>query len=149
VRDTARVRLGRFAGPPLREHAVAFQLAARESRCVAHWAAGELPGAADRYLWASSEGGRFGANRHFFAAIKDLDRPRPRVRHSVEPGGDGRLHVRLRTDAYAYFVHVRTPDERVRADDNYVELEPGGERVITLDGGGTPLRPEDVDVRAR
>lgn len=67
------------------------------------------------------------------------------MRHAIEEAGDGRLSVRLTTDVYAYFVHVSVPDERVRRDDDFVELEPGGERTLVLDG----VRPEDVEVRAR
>jgi hypothetical protein len=51
--------------------------------------------------------------------------------------------------SYAYFVHVRPPDERIRADENHLELEPGGARTVTLDLRGAPLRPEDVEVHAR
>jgi hypothetical protein len=57
--------------------------------------------------------------------------------------------VRLHADAHAYLVHVAVTDERVRFSDNYIELEPGEERAITLTGGETAPRPEDVTVRSR
>jgi beta-mannosidase len=149
VRDTARVRLGRFAGPPVSEAAVDVLVAPHESRCVAEWEPGALPGGPDRYLGVSSAGGAFPPNRHFFAAIKDLDRPRAEVAHSVERTNDGRLEVTLRADVYAYFVHVATPDEHVRYSDNYLELEPGEERTITLAAPDGAPAPGDVTVRAR
>ena len=55
--------------------------------------------------------------------------------------------MHLRADAYAYFVHLAHPDERVRFSDNYLELEPGEERTVEL--SGADVRPDDVSVRAR
>jgi beta-mannosidase len=147
VRDTARVRLGAFAGgPALQEEEVAYTVAARESRCVRRFGPGELEGAADRYLVVRSAGDAFPANRHFFAAIKDLARDVPDVEHEVHDRGGGEVAVRLRADAYAYLVHVEVPDEAVRRSDDFVELEPGEERWIELSGGA---RAEDVTVRWR
>ena len=133
------MRLARFAGgPPLREEAVAVDVAAHASACVARW--DDLEGGPDRYLAVASEHGAFGANRRFFVAIKDLERPRAAVEHVVE--GD---RLRLRADAYAYVVCVATPDESVRFSDNYVELEPGEERTIAFAGGD----PGALEVRWR
>jgi beta-mannosidase len=149
VRDAACVRLGRFTGPPVTEAAVDVLVPAHTSRCVATWAPDELPGGPERYLRVSSPSGIFPANRHFFAAIKDLDRPRAEVAHDVEDAGDGRLRVTLRTDAYAYFVHVATPDEHVRYSDDYLELEPGEERTITLASPGGAPAPGDLTLHHR
>ena len=53
-----------------------------------------------------------------------------RVEHAFEDGA-----VTLRADRYAYFVHLaRTPDERVRFSDNYLELLPGEERRVVVSG---------------
>jgi beta-mannosidase len=125
VSDTASVRLGRFGGEAVHEEAVAIQVAAHTSERVTRWPAGALAGGPDRYL--AVRGRTFPANRAFFAAIKDLERPRARVEHDVSGNA-----VRLRSDVYAYFVRVATPDERVRFSDNSIELEPGEERTITL-----------------
>ena len=51
------------------------------------------------------------------------------------------LRVRLRADAYAYFVHLAHPDERVRFSDNYLELEPGEERTVVLTHPEAAPRP--------
>ena len=89
-------------------------------------------------------------NRHFFAAIKDLERAPARLEHVFEAVNGGReLSVRLRADGYAYFVHLAHPDERVRFSDNYLELEPGEERTVVLTHPDAAPRPQDVSVRAR
>jgi beta-mannosidase len=147
--DELRVRLGRFAGAPVHEEAVDAHVPAHASRCVRSWPSGALAGAPDRYLAVSSATGAFPANRHFFAAIKDLERDPATVEHTVGADGDGGLTVRLRSDTYAYLVHVAVPDERVRYSDNYLELEPGEERTVTLSGPAEALRPQDVTVRSR
>jgi beta-mannosidase len=147
VEDVAHVRLAEFAGGVLEEARVALRVAPHASACVRRWAAGELAGGPDRYLAVRSARGAFPANRHFFAAIKDLEREPPVVEHAVAPTADG-LAVRLRAAAYAYFVHVAVPDERVCFSDNFVELEPGEERTLTLTSP-VPLRAQDVTVRVR
>jgi beta-mannosidase len=148
VRDTARVRLTRFAGEVIEEEDVEFEVDAHTSRCVHRWDAGALPGAPDRYL--SVRSATSPPNRHFFAAIKDLEREPARLEHVFEAVNGGRdLAVRLRADAYAYFVHLAHPDERVRFSDNYLELEPGEERTVVLTHPETAPRPQDVSVRAR
>ena len=92
----------------------------------------------------------FPGNRHFFAPIKDLEREPARLDHVFEAvAGERTLHVRLRADAYAYFVHLAHPDERVRFSDNYLELEPGEERTVVLSHPEEAPRPQDVSVRAR
>ena len=143
VHDEARVRLARFAGgPPLEDRSAEVVVPAHASRCVGRW---EFAGGPDRYLRVESARGAFGANRSFFAAIKDLERPPARVEHTVEPAGDGRLAVRLQADAYAYFVHVASPDEHVRYSDNHIDLEAGEERTTIVSGA----RAEDLRVRWR
>jgi beta-mannosidase len=152
VRDTAYVRLGRFTGgDPLHAEEVEVDVPAHSSSCVRRWAAGALEGRADRYLAVRAVDGAFPANRHFFAAIKDLDRPPGRVEHAVERADAGALAVKLRAHAgtFAYFVQVAVPDGGVRLSDNYVELDPGEERTIVLVPGDGGLAPDDVTVRAR
>ena len=149
IRDTARVRLGQFAGPALHEEDVAVDVAPHVSQCVSRWEAGELSGRNERYLNVRSTDGVFPANRHFFAAVRELGRAPEAVQHDVEAVDDEQLVVRLRAAAYAYFVHVAVPDERVRYSDNYIDLEPGEERTITLTAPAGVLRPEHVSVRSR
>ena len=148
VSDTARVRLGQFTGEVLEQQEVAFTVDAHSSRCVQRWDAGTLPGAPDCFL--SVRSATAPPNRHFFAAIKDLEREPARLEHVFEAvNGARRLSVRLRAEAYAYFVHLAHPDERVRFSDNYLELEPGEERTVVLTHPDAAPRPQDVSVRAR
>jgi beta-mannosidase len=116
---------------------------------VRRWSTGELAAGADRYLSVRSAAGTFPANRHFFAAIKDLERERPEVTHELDAVSDHELVVRLRADRYAYFVHVALPDEHVRYSDNYIDLEAGEERTITLTGPPGSLQAADINVRWR
>ena len=147
--DAAQVRLGRLRGRGARGGARRVRrrrphqplrppLGARRAAGSAR----PLPLGAQRHV---------AANRHFFAAIKDLEREPTRLEHVFEPVDDGgrELHVRLRSEAYAYFVHLAHPDERVRFSDNYLELAPGEERTVVLSHPDAAPRPQDVSVRAR
>jgi beta-mannosidase len=148
VRDRARLCLGIFSAGAVAEEEIPIVVDAHESRAIHRWAPGELEAGRDRYLSVRAVDGAFPANRHFFAAIKDLDRPPASLAHEVRMEGR-EAHVRLRADTYAYLVHVAVPDERVRFSDNYVELEPGEERTVVLTSPDGALRPDDVSVRAR
>jgi beta-mannosidase len=149
VRDTARIRLGAFSSGLIAEEDVGVVLDSYESRCVHRWGPGELDGRPDRYLHLRAAEGAFPANRHFFTAIKDLERQPVPVAHDVRFEDEHEMHVRLRAEAYAYFVHIAVPDERVSYSDNYVELEPGEERALVLTSRDGPLRVEDISVRSR
>jgi beta-mannosidase len=145
VEATARITLGTFAGEVLRSEDVEFSVPAHSSRRVHRV---EAEGAADRFLSVRSDA--FPPNRHFFTAIKDLERESARLEHVFEAvNGARQLSVRLRADAYAYFVHLAHPDERVRFSDNYLELAPGEERTVVLAHPEAAPRPQDVSVRAR
>jgi|GEM_PF-4091603 len=61
------------------------------------------------------------------------------------PGG---LEVRLKAGGYAYFVHLISPEERLRYSDNYLDLLPGEERAIMVRStDGEPVTPEAIQVR--
>ena len=130
----------------LEEHEVAFEVERPHQPLRERWDA--FAGAPDRYL--SVRSATAPPNRHFFAAIKDLERKPARLEHVFEAVNGGReLRVRLRADAYAYFVHLAHADERVRFSDNYLELEPGEERTVVLTHPESAPLPQDVSVRAR
>jgi beta-mannosidase len=122
VRDEAAV-VGTFAGEALTAEEVAFEVPAHASRLVHRTA---VEGAPDRY--ATVRGAAFPPNRHFFAAIKDLDRAPGELEHSFEDGA-----VRLRAKTYAYFVHLSCPDEDARFE----------ERTVAVSGA------DDLTVRSR
>jgi beta-mannosidase len=149
VADTVTVRLATFAGQVLWQGEREVRVGANESRPVWRWEPGEMPGGPDRYAWVCSRGGLFPANRHYFAMPKDLERTAPPLDVRIEQAGAHELQVRLRAPAYACFVRLFVPDEATRYSDNYFDLEPGEERVITVRNEVRPLAPEMVSVRAR
>jgi beta-mannosidase len=149
VEDDLVVRLGTFEGEKIWEENLRARAPANSSLPVARWDADRASGAPDRYLSVGSDRGRFPPNRHFFAAIKDLSRA------TVEPSVDiiqtteHELRVHLEAPAYAYFVHLEVPDEATRFSDNYLDLEPGQQRTISVTNPKKSLRPEVVEVRWR
>jgi beta-mannosidase len=149
VADAVRVAAGRFADGATVLSELPVEVAAHASVRVASWSADEIPGDPDCYLTVRSAGDTFPANRHFFAAVKDLRRERPRVTIATERVSDERLRVRLRADVYAYFVALSARDERVRYSDNFIELEAGEERVIDVDHPDAAPRAEDLELRWR
>jgi beta-mannosidase len=149
VEDEVTVHLATFGGETLWEENLKIQTPANASLPVARWTAGRASGAPDRYLSVRSARARFPSNRHFFAAIKDLDRVPVEPDVDIDPIGEHELSVRLTAPAYAYFVHLETPDETLRSTDNYFDLEPGEERKIAVTNVERPLTPEMIKVRGR
>jgi beta-mannosidase len=77
--------------------------------------------------------GRIPANQHFFAAIKDLQRPAPRPPTiAMAPLDANRVAITLTAADYLYFVHVLSDDEDLSVDDNYIDLLAGETRMITV-----------------
>ena len=149
VEDTVTVRLGTFDGAAVwtEDHAIAAPV--RGSQAVQRWDAGRLDGAPDRYLAVRSASDVFPANRHFFAAIKDLRRAPSAPEVTVSAVGPRELTVHLRATAYAYFVHLLALDETARFSDNYFDLAPGESRAITVTNASAPLDRDSVEVRWR
>ncbi|HEX2742648.1 MAG TPA: glycoside hydrolase family 2 protein, partial [Rubrobacter sp.] len=132
VEDDVTVRLATFEGETIWEESFVAHVPSNASRSVARWSADHTPGAPDRYLSVRSARDHFSANRHFFAAIKDLRRTPVEPDMDITPIGEHELEVRLTTSAYAYFVHLEVPDAATRFSDNYLDLEPGEERTISV-----------------
>jgi beta-mannosidase len=149
VEDDLVVRLGTFEGEKIWEENLRAQAPANSSLPVARWDADRASGAPDRYLSVGSDHGRFPPNRHFFAAIKDLSRAPVEPSVEIIQTAEHELRVRLEAPAYAYFVHLEVPDEATRFSDNYLDLEPGHQRTISVTNLKKPLSPESVEVRWR
>lgn len=144
IEDRAQVTLGEFAGGELSREMVSYRIGANESRAV--WS-GKIEGSASRYLRVSSEGNTFADNRMFFAAIKDLKRPKgeqPKVK--IAQVSPHELRVDVSADAYLYFVHLIVPHESTHFSDNYFDLTGGETRVITVKNEARALTPADVTV---
>jgi beta-mannosidase len=147
--DSITVRHGAFDGRAIWEEHHTVALPARTSQAVHTWDAGRLQAAPNTYLWLASQDARLGSNRHFFVAIKDLQRTRPEVETRILAQGLHELEVELYAPSYAYFVHLLVADPATRFSDNYFDLAPGQRRLVRVHNPATPLRLEDVMVRWR
>ena len=132
VRDTARVRVGTFAGDELATDEVPFEVPAHASRMV-H--AVSPHGGPDRYVAVR------GARPAQPALLRGDQGP-------ATGAGPRRAQLRGRcrapaADTYAYFVHLSCPDEDAWFEDNYLELAPGEERTVAVRGA------DDLTVRTR
>src|SRR5215203_3140669 len=146
IEDDLKVRLGTFDGEKIWEENLKAHTPANSSLPIARWGPDRASGAPDRYLSVSSDHGRFPSNRHFFAAIKDLRRDPVEPALDVTQTGEYELQVRLEALAYAYFVHLDIPAEATRFSDNYLDLEPGRERTISVTNEKRELEPENIKV---
>jgi beta-mannosidase len=147
--DDVTVRLATFDGEKIWEEVHSVNVPPHASRPVARWTAAQVAGSPDRYLSVSSTQERFPFNRHFFAAIKDLERGPIEPVVEISSRGDHDLVVRLEAPAYAYFVHLEVPHEATRFSDNYFDLAPGEERTISVTNEKSVLEPEGINVRWR
>ena len=149
--DEARLRYATFDGTTLFTETVPVRVDANASAKVYALPADRLaPGDPARsYLSVVSAAVRFPDNRHFFVAIKDLQRPTPRLDVQVQQVDEGRFRVTAGTDVYAFFIKIETPYEHTHFDDNYFDLEPGARRTITLRNAVQPLTAADINVSCR
>jgi len=100
-------------------------------------------------LRVRSASGAFPDNRLFFAAIKDLRRPRDvKLEVSVTQRDPHTLEVTLQAPAYTLFAHLIVPHGWTRFSDNHFDLLAGERRTITVSNPDVVLRPEDVTVRS-
>jgi beta-mannosidase len=146
VKDTIVVQLGTFADGAIWEEQQPIRVPANSSQVVWQGDAQRIAAAPDRYLAVRSQGQRFPANRHFFAAIKDLQRPVVAPEIEMTANGEHEVLVNVRAPAYLYYVHLVVPDEHTRFSDNYFDLAAGECATITVTNPVTPLTPEMVSV---
>jgi beta-mannosidase len=149
VEDTVSVRLSTFGGTVAWERQQPVRVSANSSAMVWSIAAADLDSGPDRYLGVHSSSGAFPANRHFFAAIKDLQREPIAPEVAITPVDEHTLSVELRAAAFAYFVHLIVPHEATRFSDNYFDLEPGESRTITVTNPQIALTADLLTVKAR
>lgn len=146
--DTVTVFHGDFSGQELYEEVLEVRVPANASVKVRHLSFDEL-GIEDprqEYLAVRSRSGSFPDNRHFFAEVKNLKKPKPNLTVKITEGSDGKYEVRVATDTYAYFVRLVVPIEGTKFSDNYFGLFPGQERVIEV-WNETGRRLEENDIK--
>jgi beta-mannosidase len=149
VSDAVLIQLGTFAAGTVWEERHQVQVPANSSQAVWRGEAPHVVTGPDHYLAVRSPAGRFPANRHFFAAIKDLPRPVVEPEISLSSRGEHELLVQVRAPAYLYYVHLIVPDERTHLSDNYFDLAAGESRTVVVTNRAIALTPDLVSVRWR
>ena len=146
VEDNVTARLGTFAGNLVWEENLHVRIAEGGSDPIRRSEKGRIGGGPDRYLSVRSANYLFPPNRHFFVAVKDLQRAPVRPEVAVTTGAVGELRVDLRAPQYAYFVHLSVPDGAAHFSENYFDLEPAERRTIVVTDERGSLTPGMVTV---
>src|SRR5262249_43826458 len=139
----ATVRLATFGGTVLFESTGDVAVPAGASEPVWRWAADEVRAGANRYISVSAARGSFPWNRQFFAALKDCERrpTAPSVSTRMVDRHTLRAVLSAPADCYVYFAHLTSPHETTRFSDNYLDLEPGTRRELTVYDAEHELTP--------
>lgn len=146
VSDRIVIQLGDIAQGTVWEERLEVQVPANSSRPVWRDDTQRIVARPDRYLAVRSPAGRFPANRHFFAAVKDLQRPVAEPEVSVSRRGEHELMVHVHAPVYLYYVHLTVPDEHTRFSDNYFDLAAGESCTVVVTNPKMPLNPKMVSV---
>ncbi len=87
--------------------------------------------------------GSFPWNRHFFAALKDCERAptAPSLETRAVDPHTLRAVLSAPPDGYVYFANLASPYETTRFSDNYLDLEPGTRRELTVHDAERELAP--------
>ncbi|TCL61943.1 beta-mannosidase [Hydrogenispora ethanolica] len=101
------------------------------------------------FLYAQPGDAAAGGNLFFFEDYKDLNLPPCRLEVNRDRAVEDRLELRIRTDNFAKFVKIEHRLDGATLSDNYFDLRPGEEKIVTLQGlPGSLLRPEEIQVAA-
>lgn len=150
IQGRLSLALRSFAGETAWSRVVEFEVGGAQSRRVWRGEAASVAGGPDQVLTVASAEGLFPANRHFFAAIKDLVRAEPAAPEiGFEARGPHEIAVHIAARDHLFFVHLLVTDERTRFSDNYVDIVGGEARTLTVRNDAIALKPEDITVRWR
>lgn len=146
VADTVTVRLATFDGTVVWESEQTVAVAANSSQPVAAWEASNLGQQRTHYLSVHSAADCFPANRHFFAALKDLQRQPAPPEMTITRSQPRKLAVALvaKPAAYDVLVHLTTPHAGAQFSDNYFDLAPGERRTITVTDATNEINSEEI-----
>ncbi|MBN2501510.1 MAG: glycoside hydrolase family 2 protein [Anaerolineales bacterium] len=139
----------KFNGETVRETGLTIEVPANASQMVVSWSAAELEAGPDHYLAVYSPDNLFTFNRHFFAAIKDLEHPAATIERTIKQVDEHTLEVELKANKYAYFVNLFIPEEGTIYSDNYFDLEAGAAHTIRITNAQVQLTPDTLTVRSR
>ena len=144
------IALKAFAGGTVWSDSIAASVGANRVEMVWRAEGNRLAGDRRHVLTVRSRNDIFPANRHFFAPIKDLDRPAPPAPEiKFEQRGAHEIAVHLGATDYLYFVHLLVADERTRFSDNYFDLADGETTTVVVRNEAVALSRDDVVVRWR
>ncbi|MBN1540748.1 glycoside hydrolase family 2 protein [candidate division KSB1 bacterium] len=143
------VRHASFTGKLVWQESTKAAVDALTSHRIAAWPAERLQADSGHYLWVEEKSGLSPANRHFFVAIKDLQRPPARVEMRSERLEAERMRVHLRSSGYALNVHLQLPTEAVELSDNHIDLPNGCETAIDLSGPAFKLDSVEIGLAWR
>ncbi len=149
VAASVTVSLQAFSGETIWEEQLTVAVSANSSQPVASWDADRFPERAGHYLTVSSADASIPANRHFFGMVKDLQRSPVEPEVAISQVSDHELKLTLSAPAFAYFVHIKLADETTQVSDNYFDLTPGEEKVVSMTNADRVLSPDDVEIAWR
>jgi|GEM_PF-3910409 len=142
--ESVRIQYGHFSTGVAWEATTPAKVPANSSQAIWRSDGARLTQEPDSYLTVHSTHSSFPANRHFFAAIKDLQRQAvaPRVKVSTVNAHELRVHVEA--PAYVYFFHLLTGDANTTFSDNYFDLAMGESADIVVKNSVAGLTPEAI-----
>ena len=124
-KDTVTLQYGDFATGKLWEEILSVSTPSNSSQAMWSAAPDRIAPRPDAYLSVRSASGAFPANRHFFVAIKDLQRRKGEPTVNVTAVNDHELRVHVAASSHVYFFHLIVPEEHTHYSDNYFDLFPG------------------------
>jgi beta-mannosidase len=149
VDESIALQLGTFAGGMVWEEQLQVRVPGISSQAVWRGGAQQVMAQPDHYLAVRSPSGRFPANRHFFAAVKDLQRSAVEPEVAIASRGEHELRVHLQAPAYVFYLHLIVPHEGTCFSDNYFDLLAGESRTVVVTNHQIPLTPDMVSIRWR
>ncbi|EFH80103.1 beta-mannosidase [Ktedonobacter racemifer] len=149
LNDTVVIQYGSFDKGVLREEALQVHIPANGSQPV--WQSDILHGAASarHYLLVRSQQEQFPANRHFFTAVKDLERSPAALEFTITSQSEHEMQVNIHASSYAYFVYLSIADEQTHFSDNYFDMSAEDERTIVVSNPARAITPEMLSVAWR
>jgi beta-mannosidase len=136
------IQHGSFAGGLVWEESAQVSVPANASQPAWRCAAERLAAKPDSYLAVRSPRASFPANRHFFVAIKDLQRPVVEPLIKVAALDEHELRVQVAAPGYVFYFHILHPDPGTQYSDNYFDLAAGEKIEVQVRNPAVVLEPE-------
>jgi len=85
-------------------------------------------------------------NRYFLNKFKELDGIKPKVCFDLQKIDNKKYLLRLNSDSFALFTHLRLP-EGVVSDDDYFDLFPGYEKHVLVSTDSKSIKEKDITIQ--